>query len=199
MLLGHISLAASITQQSWRKGLSVSLVMLYQQASVSPPSTHLRSFLLSSQNSERRWDNWSHPGLYPSHNFPLPQGKSFCLFLGPLGILEHKVVTHRLLVEYSLTKIQSDLHFHLVSVVSNIDVFHCENVKKVLVAPLCLTLCDPMDCSLPGSSVHGILQARILKWVAIPFSRGSSWPRERTWVSHIAGKFFTIRTTREAP
>ena len=42
-----------------------------------------------------------------------------------------------------------------------------------LVAPSCLTLCDPMDCSLPGFSVHGILQARILEWVAIPFSRGS--------------------------
>ena len=45
---------------------------------------------------------------------------------------------------------------------------------KVLVAQLCLTLCDPMDCSLPGLSVHGILQARILEWVVIPFSRGSN-------------------------
>ena len=43
---------------------------------------------------------------------------------------------------------------------------------KVLVAQLCLTLCNPMDCSLPGSSVHGIFQARILEWAAIPFSRG---------------------------
>ena len=50
--------------------------------------------------------------------------------------------------------------------------------------------CDPMDCSLPGSSVCGIIQARILEWVAIPFSRGSSLPRDRTWVSHIAGKYF---------
>ena len=45
---------------------------------------------------------------------------------------------------------------------------------KVLFAQLCLILCDPMDCSLPGFSVHGILQARIQEWVAIPFSRGSS-------------------------
>ena len=51
----------------------------------------------------------------------------------------------------------------------------------------CLTLCDPKDCSLPGSSVHEILQARILEWVAIPFFRGSTWPRDRTWVSCIAG------------
>ena len=55
----------------------------------------------------------------------------------------------------------------------------------------------PMDCSPPGSSVHGILQARIQEWVAIPFSRGSSQPRDQTWVSCIAGKFFTIWVTRE--
>ena len=49
--------------------------------------------------------------------------------------------------------------------------------------PLCPTLCDPMDCSLPGSSVHGILQARILKWIAISFSRVPSGPRDQTFVS----------------
>ena len=53
-------------------------------------------------------------------------------------------------------------------------------------------LCDPMDCSLPGSSVHGILQARILEWVAISFSRGSSQPRDQTWVSHIGGRCFNL-------
>ena len=63
---------------------------------------------------------------------------------------------------------------------------------KVLVAHPCLTLCDPVDCSPPGSSVHGILQASILEWVAISFSRGSSQPRDRTQISHIAGEFFTI-------
>ena len=49
-----------------------------------------------------------------------------------------------------------------------------------------LTFRDPIDCSLPGSSVHGIFQARVLEWVAIPFSRESSQPRDRTWVSCIA-------------
>ena len=62
----------------------------------------------------------------------------------------------------------------------------------------CLTLCDPMDYSQSGSSVHGIPQARILEWVAIPFSRGSSWPRGWTQVFCIAGGFFTIWATREA-
>ena len=61
---------------------------------------------------------------------------------------------------------------------------------KVSVVQSCLTLCGPMVCSLPDSSVHGILQARILEWVAIPFSRGSSWPRDQTQVSCIADRFF---------
>ena len=60
-----------------------------------------------------------------------------------------------------------------------------------LVAKSCLTLCDPMDYSPPGSSVHGISQARILEQVATFFSRGSSWCRDRTRVSCIAGGFFT--------
>ena len=62
-------------------------------------------------------------------------------------------------------------------------ILKCLNVTHIVsvkVAQSCLTLCDPMDCSLPGSSVHGIFQARILEWVAVPSSRGSSQPRDRT-------------------
>ena len=70
--------------------------------------------------------------------------------------------------------------------------------KKVLLAQSCPTLCDPMDRSPPSSSLHGILQARILKWVRISFSRGSSWCRGQTKVSHIAGRLFTVWVTREA-
>ena len=66
------------------------------------------------------------------------------------------------------------------------------------VAQSCPTLCDPMDCSLPGSSLHGILQARILEWAAISFSRGSSWLGDRTWVPCIAGRCFNLWATREA-
>ena len=61
-----------------------------------------------------------------------------------------------------------------------------------------LTLWDSVDCSPPGSSVHGILQARILERVAIPFSRGSSWPRGWAQVSYNTGRFFTVWATREA-
>ena len=63
---------------------------------------------------------------------------------------------------------------------------------KVLVAQSCLTLCDPMDCSPPSYSVHGILQARILQWLAISCFRGFSWSRGWTQVSCTAGRFFTI-------
>ena len=69
----------------------------------------------------------------------------------------------------------------------------------VRMAQSCLTLCDPMDYSLPGSSVHGILQARTLEWFAMPFSRRSSQPRDWAWVSCTAGRLFTIGATRETP
>ena len=68
-----------------------------------------------------------------------------------------------------------------------------------LVVQLCLTLCDPMDCSPPGSSVHGISQTRILECAAMPSSRGSSWSRDQTQVSCTAGRFFIVWVTREAP
>ena len=68
-----------------------------------------------------------------------------------------------------------------------------------LVTQSCPTLCDPMDCGPPGASVLGILQARILEWVAMPSSRGSSQSRGWTQVSDIAGRFFTTWATRETP
>ena len=67
-----------------------------------------------------------------------------------------------------------------------------------LVTQSCPTLWDPLDCSPPGASVHGILHARILEWVAISFSRGSSWPRDRIQVSCIASGFCTLWVSREA-
>ena len=70
-----------------------------------------------------------------------------------------------------------------------LNIFESESIS-------CSTLCSPMDYSPPGSFVLEILQARILEW--IPFSRRSSWPRDRTQASRIAGRFFTIWTTREA-
>ena len=74
-----------------------------------------------------------------------------------------------------------------------------ENEVQVLVAQTCLILCNPMDCSPPDSSAREILQARILEPVAIPFSKGFSPPRGWTQFSCIAGRFFTVWATREAP
>ena len=72
----------------------------------------------------------------------------------------------------------------------------CEQ-KKMLVAQSCPILCNLVDCSTPGSSMHGISQARILEWVTISFSGGSSQPRSRSQVSCIAGRFFTVWVTRD--
>ena len=74
----------------------------------------------------------------------------------------------------------------------------CMKVKSESeVAQSCPTLLNPMDCSLPGSSIHGIFQARVLESVAISFSRGSSQPRDQTGVSCIVGRCFTVWATRE--
>ena len=81
----------------------------------------------------------------------------------------------------------------ILNLIDNISLgdFNMFNMKmKMLVPHLYPTLCDLMDCT--GSSVHGILQARILEWVAIPFSKGSSRPRGQTRVSCMVGRFFTI-------
>ena len=89
------------------------------------------------------------------------------------------------------------LHSRFSLVIYFIHNINCVEVKVLVIQP-CLTLWDPRDCSPPGSSVHVILQARILEWVAISFSRLSSRPSDWSWVSHIAGRFFTIWATREA-
>ena len=87
-----------------------------------------------------------------------------------------------------LFKIFLTFIFNFLSIVD----LHC---FRCVCAQSCLTLCDPTDCSPPSSSVHGILQATILEWVATPFSRESSLPRDRTHIScpfwYFAGGFFT--------
>ena len=76
-------------------------------------------------------------------------------------------------------------------------IFNTQIHTHTEVAQLCPTLRNPMDCSPPDSSVHGIFQAWILEWVTISFSRGSSWPRDRTRVSRIVGRCFTVWATKE--
>ena len=79
-----------------------------------------------------------------------------------------------------------------------VNYFSCFYIVMCLVAQSCSTLCDPLDCRLPGSSVHGILQARILEWAAVPSDRGSSQSGDQTQVSYIVGRFFTSWVTKKA-
>ena len=88
---------------------------------------------------------------------------------------------------------------HLPLVVSLRYIHGLKKKVEVLVTQSCWTLYDPMDCSPLVFSVHGILQAKILEWVAISFSRGSFQLRDQTNVSCIAGRFFTIWATRKTP
>ena len=96
--------------------------------------------------------------------------------------------------------VANDREYHCSENAHLISLIYLIILKRIL---FCLfvtpTFCDPTDCSQPGSFGHGILQARILEWVDISFSKGSSWPRFRTQVSCIEGKFFTVWATREAP
>ena len=94
-----------------------------------------------------------------------------------------------------ITSTSSPVSLPLLRIMDKVTSFHTPCPRghevKILVAQSCLTLYDPVDCSPLGSSVLGISQARILEWVAISSSRRSFWLRDRTWVSCLAGGFFT--------
>ena len=108
------------------------------------------------------------------------------------------VIIHQMLINYSCqnTEFESErpasYKYQFASIIKDRCIWINAMTLKVLAAQSCLTLCDSMDCNPPGSLVHGILQARILEWISIPFSRGSSWPKDQTLVSCITGVFFTI-------
>ena len=99
-----------------------------------------------------------------------------------LSLLHCRQILYHLSHQGILTHIYSYSHTFI----------HMYEEKENEVIQSCPTFCDPMDCSPPGSSIHGIFQARILEWVAISFSRGSFWSRDLTWVFHISGRLFTI-------
>ena len=103
--------------------------------------------------------------------------------LGREDPLEKEMAMHSSTLAWKIPWTEEPGHFLL----------QCMKVKRASeVAQSCPTLFDPTDCSLPGSSVHGIFQARVLEWVAISFSRGSSQPRGRTQVSCTASRRFTV-------
>ena len=92
------------------------------------------------------------------------------------------------------------LKFIIIAILQYTQISNCYMYMRAMLLQSRLTLCDPLDCYLPDSSVHGILQARILEWVAVCSSMGSFWPRNRTHISSvscIAGRFFIHWATRE--
>ena len=122
------------------------------------------------------------------------------------GNCSHEIKIWLLLGRKALTNLDSILKtreltlptkVHLVkAVVFPVVMYGCQwNWSRSVMSESCL--CDPRDCRLPSPSIHGILQARILEWAAISFSRRSSWPRDWTWFSRIAGRPFTFWATRE--
>ena len=122
--------------------------------------------------------------------------KSVVLYLCP-QLWERSSVWYTCIQAHALTHMYAHTYIYV-----RICLYTCVYVFLCLVAQWCMTLCYPMDCSSSGSSVHGVSQARILEWVAISFSRGSSRPRDQTFiscVSCIAGGFFTCWATGEAP
>ena len=134
-------------------------------------------FLTGSYNSPHNPTRWVF-GINPS---------SFCLLTIPGGEKQW---------ELNQNKGDGGLHRLRITMCRN---WRGKGKIKVIVSQSCPTLCNPVDCSPPGSSVHGILWARILQWVDILFSRGSSPPRDQTWVSWSAGRDFTIWASRQAP
>ena len=157
---------------------------------------------------------WCHPAIsssvdpfsaYPqsfpaSGSFPMscirwPKYWSFsiCLSNEYSGLISLRIDWFDLPVVHRTLKKESSPASQFESV--NSSGFRCCEVKWSCSS--CLALCDPMDCSLAGSSIHGIFQAIVLEWVAISFSRGSSWPRDGTQVSHIVDRCFTVWATSE--
>ena len=89
--------------------------------------------------------------------------------------------------------------FEFICLAQSPNAYPLNHTNCVFVIQFCLTFCNPMECSLQGSSLYGIPKAKILEWILIPFSRGYSWIRDQTRASHTAGRFFTVWTTTEVP
>ena len=169
--------------------LAASLVSTHRsRGSLSPPPKTLQVPGRGQQQIANITTCWSHsfrpnliaPLCYTMRNLVLVWGRSWYLS----RVFSVQFYIKRMRLVGSLVTI-----IHVLS--------YLWNESESEVAQSCPTLCDPMDYSLPGSSIHGIFQARVLEWVAISFSRGSSWPLDRTWVSRIASRLFTVWATRE--
>ena len=167
----------------------------------------------SKTSHTRPGGSWRHPPPPPSRSFSFPSALNHVIIHHPCRSLFPTFLSNSnpwLFSTLSNTSPVSPQHFHTRVIISPrphllTPFSHAHSVtstsfftwkKESEVAQSCPTLCDPMDCSLPGSSLHGILQAKILEWVAISFSRGSSQLRDWTRVSCIAGGRFNLWATK---
>ena len=138
---------------------------------------------MSNHHPDQETKHYQFPLRPPSYPFPVlisTKGNYYSELVFPIiELYVSRIIKN--VFEFLLLNIMRFTH---IVAFSSILKGHC--YMKVKVKSLSrVRLCDPIDCSLPGSSVHGIFQARVLEWVAISFSRGSSRPRDRTWVSRI--------------
>ena len=142
------------------------------------------------ENLERTWLFFLFPEVKVQADHRAPNSEKVRLFLGTdqVGRLPNLAPS---LQDCAHTQRLTVL---LLSLVMSLHGRQMCSMSVCLVTQSHPTLCSPMDCSLPGSSVHGILQARILEWVAMPSSRGSSRPRNWTHISCIADRFFTTES-----
>ena len=119
-----------------------------------------------------------------------------------MSIFGHILLQHKYHPSFSVSEkliwVGRGWHFSFLCYTRNLQLWQKKRGKESEVAQSSPTLCDPMDCSLSGSSVHKIFQARVREWIAISFSRGSSRPRNQTRGSRTAGRRFTVWATREA-
>ena len=155
----------------------------------------------TSEDLRTRGDNdvlINFPGSLVINNLPAMQ-ETRIWSLGQEDPLEKKMATHSSILAWRIPWTEKPSRLQSIGSqrtgqnwVTNTMIM---SVQFSSVSQSCPILCNPMDCSPPGSSVHGILQARILEWIVIPFSRGISKPRDQTLVSCITGRFLTILDT----
>ena len=153
--------------------------MVQTLAHLSPPQLYIKFGTRSGESQTFKSNNWS------TESCSLSESRDWGL---DLWCIVHNYVTPA----GDLTTQDFRIHIWTMGITL------ATEASEVLVAQLCMTLFNPMGCSLLGSSVHGVLQAWILGRMAISFSRGSSRLRDWTQVSCIAGRFFTIWATKEA-
>ena len=174
-------------QQDWRCFLGGSRKACSAPAMRWPPGS------ASQSPSEWLWGNHSCQRTQTANHPCLLQGQTEEFFLKTFYFLWSTNKSRQTTTQVSNGQLLASPESLCIPRQSRLSLF-----RKLLVTQLCPILSRPIDCSPQGSSVHVILQARILEWVAMPFSRGSSQSRDWTPVSCIAGRLFTIWATREA-